>query len=59
MQQTAINKWICRYLNCPKPQDPMLRLMESSCSKKALTPVVTHFRHWKESLCNTKKLHKV
>ena len=53
---TVQGKFMDCYLNCLKPQDVILRFMETRVTKKAMTPCLNHYYCWKESLQNAKKL---
>ena len=44
------------YLNCHKPQDVVLRSVETGVTKKAMAPFLDHYRCWKERLQNAKDL---
>ena len=53
---TTQDKFMERYLNYPKPQNIMLCFMKAGVTKNAMTPCLNHYRRWKESLQNAKKL---
>ena len=48
--------WDTAHYKFMGPQDVMIRFMEAKVTKKAVTPCLNHYHHWKENLKNAKKL---